>query len=567
MFPTRWLAPIGVVLLGAALFLPGLSTRALWHPDETRYAEIAREMTVDGDWVIPHLNTVPYLDKPPLFYWLTASAYSVGGVNEAMARVVSVLAAILILFCTFALGTLVGTRATGLRAAAICATSLLFLGAARWAFTDMLLTACTTGTLTAWLFGVRVLDGEGESPPFSARGWFLVAAAATGLGFLTKGPVAVVLPVLVIGPYLVSRGRLKRVWEMSPGWVLVCFALVTIPWYLMAQSRRSDFFEFFFVGQNLGGFVGSTRVHHPGRWYTYFAYLPVIWFPWSVFLPAAITLAWRAAKAGQPLFRFFGLWALAMFVFWNLCGSKLPSYLLPLFPALAVLTAPLFEPDADERGLSGMCFAAGLIGLLGLSFAFAMESPVGATAALQRSEAASLEPAAHILAPFIAAICLWGSLSAVLSLLVRRSVALWVLVTMVAALGVLGLDVMESAEPLFSSRGLARRLAPRLRAEDVVATYEAVDHGLSFYLRRPILLVGKPGDLDIRTKETDPALRNDPGHVFRTREEFDALCRSSTRVYCVVMEKDLDEFHAAIKAPMREVERTGPRILFANPRE
>lgn len=574
MSHTRWLVPSGILLLGAVLFLPGLSTRALWHPDETRYAEIAREMLVDGDWVVPHLNTVPYLDKPPLLYWLTALAYRAGGVNEAMARVVPVLAAIFTLLCTGVLGTLVGTRGTGVRAAAICATGVLFLGAARWAFTDMLLTACVTGALTAWFLGMRALEsrpppgpspgGGRETTDRTPRRWFILCGLAVGLGFLSKGPVAVVLPALAIVPYLACRRQLRLVFQMSPGWVLVVFALVAVPWYLLVQSRRPDFFEFFFVGQNVGGFVGSTRVHHPGRWYTYFVYLPAIWFPWSVFLPAAIGLAWRAIRAGTSTFLFLGLWVLSMFVFWNLCGSKLPSYLLPLFPALAALTAPLFEPEADERGLGGMCFAAAFIGLLGLTLAFAIEAPVGAMSALQRSEAAPIEPAAHILAPFLAAICLWGSLSALLALLVRRSVALWVLVVMVAALGVLGLDVMHSAEPIFSSRPMALRLSSRLRPDDVVAVYEAVDHGLCFTLRRSVLLVGKPGDLDIRTKETDPERRNDPGRVFRTREEFDALCRSAARVWCFVAQKDLDEFHAAIKAPMREVERHGPRVLFTN---
>lgn len=559
-------------VLAAVLFLPGISTRALWRPDETRYAEIAREMLARGDWIVPHFDSVPYLDKPPLLYWLTAAAYAVGGVNEAAARVVPLLSALVTLFFTYLLGARLGTRATGVRAAAICATSLLFLAAARLVLTDMLLTACTTATIAAGAIGCEALaapDGAGGGGDRGRR-WLLLAGVAAGLGLLVKGPVGVVVPGLALGTALLGRGARCRPPARALAAPLAACLLVALPWYVAVQVRRPDFISHFFIGQNVEGFLGYQRVHHPGGWHTYFVYLPAIWFPWSLFLPAAAVSAGRALRAGDERVRLPAAWAVAVFLFFCLCDAKLPTYLLPLYPALALLTARLFEPAEEAAVRRGVCGRRGLalatagIALAGLAVPVAAASVSMAGSHLRPSDVYGLEPAARALGPYVALACGGGAALAMVALYRRRTSAVWAVVALVAALLALGVQGAPLVEASFSPRALAARLAPRLGPADVVAVYEGADNGLDFYLRRPILLVGKPGELDIRTGEADPAARNDPGRVFRTRPEFDALCRSRTRVYCLVKTRDLDAFHALVPAPLHEVDRSGERILLVN---
>jgi 4-amino-4-deoxy-L-arabinose transferase-like glycosyltransferase len=313
-----------LLALLAALLLFRLGDVPLVGPDEPRYARVAVEMHRASEWVRPTLQGRPWLEKPVLYYWLAGAAYSVLGENAGAARIPSVLAAL----ATVALTAYVGMRlygpSAGLHAAFVLATSLLFFVYGRAASMDMLLAAGVTAAIG--LLCLRLFSIE--------RRWSLVAAwAAAGLATLAKGPLGLLLPMLVVIGFAAARRRWRTLRDVvSPAGVLA-FLAVAGPWYvfILADQGR-HFVDVFVLNHNVARFT-STVHRHPGPpWY----YLPLLlagFFPWSgLLLPGLARLAPRRSPADL----FVLLWLAAPLAFFSLAGSKLPGYILPCLPPLAL---------------------------------------------------------------------------------------------------------------------------------------------------------------------------------------------------------------------------------------
>ncbi|MCE9533039.1 MAG: glycosyltransferase family 39 protein [Planctomycetes bacterium] len=330
--PDRRVRPLSLLLL---IILPGLllyPTRSfhLLEPDEGRYAQIAREMHDRNEWIVPTLQGQPYLDKPPLLYWLVRLSYSWFGVSETSARLFPALAvhgAILIVY-------LIGRRSLGERSALWGALLLTiapgFMGMGRMLLLDGLLTFFVTLSLFA---GFEAIRGERFR-----RGWWLVAAVACGLGILTKGPISILLlaPPLWLFRWL-TGSQVRIGWKNLAMFLLVAF-LVNLPWYTGIYLRTPIFLRYFFWEHNILRFVQP------------FDHLQPVWY----FLPIALggllpgtLLLWGLGKhlaSGDPdiaarrsfalgFWLIAGLWCL---FFFSLSGSKLPTYILPAFPCLTL---------------------------------------------------------------------------------------------------------------------------------------------------------------------------------------------------------------------------------------
>jgi 4-amino-4-deoxy-L-arabinose transferase-like glycosyltransferase len=334
--------PLSLLLLLAlpALLLYPCLAFPLFEPDESRYAQIPREMLDRGDAVVPTLQGEPYLDKPPLFYWLVMLAYRLLGVHDWAARLVPALA----VHATILLTYLMGRRLVGERAALAGALGLGlapgFLLVARLLILDGVLTLCVAAALFAAFEAVR--GGTLRWP------WWLLAACATGLGILTKGPVAVLLVV----PPLWLHGRLTGA-ACRPGWrAWLAFAgvalLIALPWYVALAARLPGFVGYFFWEHNVKRFL-ATEMHVRGVWF----YAPILWL---LLLPATL-LVWplvrflfsleptTAAKRGPELgfILLAGAWGV---LFFTLSSCKLPTYILPSLPFFA-LTAGSFLVETE----------------------------------------------------------------------------------------------------------------------------------------------------------------------------------------------------------------------------
>lgn len=355
-----------LLLLSGLLLLFGLGDRELWSPDEPRFGMVVREMLRDGHVVVPHLEGKIHVEKPPLYLWLAALASLVGGVSEASLRLPSALAAVGCVLLTFLLGRrLFGERA-GWLAAAILLTAAHFLARARWASTDMPLAFffLWSMVLAASALGV----GTGGGVRIAPARWFCVAA---GLATLVKGPVGLVLPVVIAAAFLADARRwrdLQRLpWLSGP----VLYLLVVVPWYLLFGLQAGwDNLHRILLTENLNRYVQAWNNVQP--FYYYLHRFPLSFLPWSLLFPAAavaIARRWRQESDGG--LRFCVLWFAIVFVFFSVSTGKRTVYLLPLFPAVALLLGWFVEGgwralgEAAPRWMRATALALAALFLLG----------------------------------------------------------------------------------------------------------------------------------------------------------------------------------------------------------
>jgi 4-amino-4-deoxy-L-arabinose transferase-like glycosyltransferase len=344
-----------LLALVAALLFFRLGAVPLLGPDEPRYARVAVEMHRASEWVTPTLAGEPWLEKPPLYYWLAGGCFALLGETEAAARLPSVLAMLLLVGATVYLGARLYGSGAGLHAGFVAGTAALPFLYGHAASMDMLLAA--TVTVAIGMAGLRLLGLAGPRALAAAAGF-------AGLATLAKGPLGILLPVLVLGAFLLVA-RDWRCWRamLSPA-PLAAFLVVATPWYaaiLLAQGRR--FVDVFLLDHNVQRFT-STIHHHPGPFWYYIPLLLAGLFPWSgLAIPGLAGLRPRASRTDLLLF----LWLVLPLAFLSVAGSKLPGYALPCVPPLAILMGRAADSLASkgptpERYLSGRVVA--LVGLV-----------------------------------------------------------------------------------------------------------------------------------------------------------------------------------------------------------
>ncbi len=380
-------------------FFAGLGRSAIGDADEAFYAQSAREMVEQGDWITPHYNYEYRFQKPVFFYWLVAAAYTVAGVSETAARFPSALAGLAIALMTWLVARRWVGPSTGLLAGAIVATGFGYFTIAHASLPDLPLAAFIT--LATWaLFeagtpvpdptatpatppGAPAIDLTGNS---ARRRWMLLAGLAIGFGMLTKGPVALVLPALV---YLVARlvladGLLpsRRGW-FGLRWIDVALATLVLlavatPWFLaMADTHGVAYLRRFFVGENLERFATERYNGRRPLWF----YAPIILgglAPWSSLMALWVPSLGRVLRGARRLTEIewrLIVWAGVPVVFYTLSVGQQPRYILPVLPPLAVLVARtlvtrLAASEAEGRRHLGVAVAITASGLAFLALAF-----------------------------------------------------------------------------------------------------------------------------------------------------------------------------------------------------
>jgi 4-amino-4-deoxy-L-arabinose transferase-like glycosyltransferase len=429
--------PVRATLLLLALTLILLLFRAgavpLLGPDEPRYARVAVEMSRSGDLVTPTLQGRPWMEKPILYYWIAAGAFRILGENEMAARLPANLGAMLFVLATAIVGARLYDSRAGLLAGFIAATSVLPFVQGRAASMDMLLAA----TLTAGI-GLLALRRLGLAGPAAT----VAAAAFLGLATLAKGPLGLLLAVLVLGAHLLlARDAVRpRAFELLAA--AAVFVVVAAPWYVLIYLRQGQaFIDTFFLDHNVQRFT-STVHKHPGPFYYYLPVLLIGFFPWSGLLLPALGRVSRRSPADL----FLLCWALVPFAFFSVAGSKLPGYILPIVAPLAVLMARGALAIEDREPLPTGLGATGTAAI-GLVLGFAV---FGASAYLLWTA----EPGALSVLP----IGLWALLlSWVIARVIHRSPSEALRSLRVGAPGLLAL-VLLAVPPLLAERESGREL-------------------------------------------------------------------------------------------------------------
>ena len=327
---------LGLAVLLATVWLATLANRPLFNPDEGRYAEIPREMLSGGDWVIPHLDGLDYIEKPPLQYWATAAMYRLFGVGEFAARLYTALSALGTVALVGLLGTRLGGRDTGWRAAAVASGMVMMIVLGQLVTLDMSLTFYMTAGMTGFVLAQRAdgsaqqangnaqrandsaqqedgtaqrandsaqqEDGTAHRANDSRPKWMLLAWIAAALGVLTKGLVAAAIPAAVLVIYSLCARDFSPWRKLNLALGLPVFLSITVPWHWLAAVRRPDFLQFFFVHEHFARYLTPIADRQEPWWFFGMVFL-IGTVPWTV--PALRVLAggWRGVRsdgAGTP---------------------------------------------------------------------------------------------------------------------------------------------------------------------------------------------------------------------------------------------------------------------------
>ena len=539
--PARMDIMVLLTVFGAAFF-QFLGRFPLIEPDEGRYAEIPREMLERGDFVTPFLNYVKYFEKPPLHYWLNAAAMSLFGRNEFAARCSGALMGLLTVLLVYHVGRKLFGRRSGLLAALILGTCTGFLLQARLNITDMTLT-CTLSAALAF-FAVAAREGERQKAFY-----YHVSYACAGLAVLAKGLIGIVFPGAIVFLYLLLAKRWRLLKEMRLLTGIPLFFAVAAPWFVLVSVRNPEFARFFFIHEHFERFTSTVHGRYQPLWF----FIPILigtMLPWSLFIPAGFKGVWQGRTSAEGDSRLFLLiWAAFIFIFFSKSNSKLIPYILPVFPALALLIGNAlakacdgeFSPVKIEAFLAG-----GILSILGVGVALyphlAPKPAFGAGAGAVMGVLFFTEGAVALIAA-------------------RKRSA----VTLVAALcfcsyllGIVGpLAILPGIVGRKSTRELALFIRQTAGTEAVVASF-GYEQGLSFYTGRRVVVVGDGGELSFGSRQGDQSA------WFIDHEKFRGLWDGKTPVFALLGEGELTQFKGTVKAPIREVMRNRRKILITN---
>jgi 4-amino-4-deoxy-L-arabinose transferase-like glycosyltransferase len=545
---------IALLIVFALIWFSNLEYRRLIHPDEGRYAEIPREMVVTGDWVTPRLNGIKYFEKPALQYWLTAAAYEAFGIHPWTARLWPALSGFLgVLFVGY-VGLRLGGPTLGLYASAV-------LGGCAWYVLNTHVLTLDAG-LTFWMscgLGALLIAQRADASPGETRAWMLVAWASLALAVLSKGLIGIVLPggALVLYTLLTRDWVLWRRLHLVPG--IALFLAIAAPWFVVVSLRNSEFFNFFFIHEHFARFLTNEH-HREGAWWYFIPIFLVGLLPWVAVFGWTVRRMWSDAVADRNGFcwqRLALVWAAFIFVFFSMSGSKLPSYILPMFPPLALTIAWQLaitrEPTLVRLTLPLVVIMAAIT--LVVLFGFDKIAPRFADAR---------QPLPPLLAygTWIKTACvvaLGGGIAGLALLRAARRTPAILVVAMTALIAEMivltGHDELadsRSTEPILSR--IAREQGP-LRPDVPFYTIKMYDQTLPYYLGRTVTQVEHPDELAM-------GIASEPGKAIATLAEWRKLWEDGNQAYAIMQPDEYDQLQAA-GTPMRVIARDPRRIIVS----
>ncbi|HTB68657.1 MAG TPA: glycosyltransferase family 39 protein [Steroidobacteraceae bacterium] len=521
----RWLGAL--FALSAAIWVIGLGFRGLFNPDEGRYAEIPREMLASGDWVIPHLNGLVYIEKPPLQYWATAISEALFGQNDWAARLYTGLCAVATVYVLWAMIRREWGGVAAARAALMLGSSLLFVLLGHQLTLDMSLTLFMTVTFAGFCNAQRAERW---------RGWMLLSWAGIAAAFMTKGLIAGVLPLFTLSVYSALQRDVAPWRRLLPVRGAILFGVLCLPWLILIQHRLPQFFQFFFVREHFQRFLTKIEDRYQPWWF----FIPILLagiLPWLVPALRSLYRDWRgtASRPGFDARRFAWAWCVVIFVFFSASDSKLLSYILPIFPALALLmaTSPIARLNADLRAtgagmvLVGVLLLAGAALLPHILYAPLLYDPLRAPYFMHIRPALILMGLCSMGAGFTA----WRIRSD--GIRPTLAVGLGGFATWAGAMWAAAL-----VAPAYSGAALYAQLPGSVRQDVPVYSVRTYDQSLTFYLRHPVTLVEYRGELDFgQTLE--------PTRSIATLAAFAPVWRDGGQALAVVEQKTYQQMQSA----------------------
>jgi 4-amino-4-deoxy-L-arabinose transferase-like glycosyltransferase len=563
----RWL----LLLLTACTFFLLLGSRALNEPDEGRYSEIAREMIQTGDWLVPHFWYLPHLDKPPMTYWLVAASLKFFGQNEWAVRLPVALAGISGVWAACLLAGSLGGRRVGWWSALILQSSLLYFAMARMLTTDIFLTQFIAWAVYFFWRSWLCLTHETVPPqPAKFWSWHLAGWIAIALGFLTKGPIALAIPLVALASLLIFRWKIfsqKKILFGGLAGGLVLFLILAAPWFLAVARRVPQALDYMLFHQAVGHVLGTTIKNRRGPPVYFFVILAIGLLPWTWLLGGLWRRAhWRGLTVPQKDgWLLLNVWAGFTFTLFSFTHSKLPAYILPIFPALAALLAFRFfseTKNVESVRAPGwawrLCAATPMLVLIGV--------PLTLTSVFHVTLPVWLQWQAPV-AALVAVGIVW--LAGKWNLSTCAAVA--------AALGIFSLLAVTAEASLFETdfkanqtlKPLALALRENYRAGDTVVCWGRLPEGLPFYSGDVISAANRPffGGMDLTQLPFEfPSNRERLGALLLPNENALAqILAGRQRVWVVAPQKTFAHFQKIMPGvPLRLITHSGQWELFSN---
>ncbi len=509
---------LAIFLLSLFFFFFNLGSYSLKEPDEGRYAEIPREMVEQGDYMVPRLDYVRYFEKPPLHYWMTALSFRISGANEWSFRPPNALVALLCVVVTYLFTARWFSVKTGLLAALILMSCFSFIALAHIVTIDMLFSSLLFISLLSFLGFYR-----------EKRALFLYLFSITwALAVLAKGPVAIILMGVTIVLFLITEKRISFLKEMASIKGILLFVLIAAPWFVAVSIMEKEFFHFFFIDQHILRFL--TKKHKRSRPIYYF--VPVLLgglFPWSVFLPRALDSLWRRRDL-----RLLLIWSAVVFAFFSVSGSKLPPYILPVFPALCVVLAAFFEENWHHVAQGWETIVYGVFFFLIMCAGLACGSGLIYPYLAAKPDIASVLHGVRGFSWALAGI----SFIAALSLVVKRMRTVSSLFSLLVGFSLFVTIALmlhaHVADELNTTKGQAGTVSREARADALVVSYGTFDETLPFYLKKRTHIAAYTGELAMG------AGYEDAKQYFISEDELARLFRSDREVWVLFREKRLE---------------------------
>jgi 4-amino-4-deoxy-L-arabinose transferase-like glycosyltransferase len=453
----------------------GIGGYGLIEVDEGRNAEVAREIAATNNYVLPHLNGLPYLDKPVLFFAAVATAIEIFGVNEFAARLASLLLGLATAALTGWFAFRFWGRDAGVVAATATATAPLALGLSRIVIMDTMLSFFVVLAMVCFFFAIENRRGtRSEAPIFWPwYAWTLIAWVAIGFGVLTKGPVAFAVPLLVAAPYAIRRRASLAVWH--PLGPVVMFAVV-LPWVWAVSREIPNYLHYVVVTETWARMTTDELQRTEPVWF----FIPVLLvgtLPWSIVALSNFRsrrIPEKSAERGLHLYLL--MWLVVPLIFFSLSRAKQEQYMLPLVPAVALLIASRWTGRPK-----GVRVAAFFWGLLGLSMLIVAALGIPGLDTERVATAVAVQTATGFgIAALAGAVVAWIGASR------RRQLAMIGLAMPLMAFPIVSAGLMESVAADRSARGLAEEIEDHLTPDTEILWIEKYAPGVSFYLERPI---------------------------------------------------------------------------------
>ena len=537
-----------LVFIYGLIWFGTLQYRHLIPSDEGRYAEMAREMLVTGDWVTPRYNGYQYFEKPPLQVWATASAFKLFGVGEWQARLWTALTGFLTIIAIGFTGAKIYGQRAGLLAGIVLASSPMWIIGGHVNALDMGLSAFLAGALCS------LLIAQTSHNKTTTRNWMWVCWASMALATLSKGLIGAALPAMVLIAYSLSNWDWqlwKRLHILSG---LFLFLLIAAPWFTLVSLRNPAFFDFFFIHEHLQRFTQDAH-SRTGPMYYFVPLLLLGFLPWLPQLIGSIGGAWQDRRRNFSGKWLLLCWSIIIFVFFSVSHSKLPGYIIPIFPALALLAGVTLDRSLGNNNILNwpwqiQTLAGALLGASGFFFLAEISKQARPDEYLAYAQYTQWIIAALLALMTFSLLATWLSKRHGLASIGSFAGGFF-LCAMIAGTG------HETLGRAVSGIGLAEQVKGSIPDKVNFYSVRILDHTVPFYLGKTMIMVEFPDELEF-------GVQQEPELWLPTLEAFITRWREDQTAYALMVPELYTELQKQ-KLPMQEVARDSRRVIVKHP--